>query len=138
MRLFLDANILFSAAKSAGAVRDFLVRLRTLGHTFVVDGYVVGEARRNVEAKFPEAVGDLDRLLADCEIFTELCAPLACAIVPELTEKDHPVLAAALQHRCDALVTGDKVHFGSLYGQKINGVMIHSPAGLAGHLELNS
>jgi len=138
MRIFLDANILFSAAKSAGAVRGFLVQLRTLRHTLVVDSYVVGEAQRNIEAKFPKAVMDLEGLLAGCEIFTEVCVPLVDEIAPDLTEKDRPVLAAAIQHRCDVLVTGDKTHFGSLYGQHIEGVIIHSPAGLARHLELNS
>ena len=49
MRIFLDANILFSAAKSAGAVRGFLADLRTSGHMLVADAYVVGEARRNSE-----------------------------------------------------------------------------------------
>lgn len=137
MRIFLDANILFSAAKSEGAVRGFLVRLGSLGHTLVVDGYVAGEARRNIEVKFPEAVDDLESLLAGCEILTELCAPLAGGIAPELTEKDRPVLAAAIQHRYDVLVTGDKTHFRPLYGQSIKGVMIHSPGSLAGHLGLN-
>jgi hypothetical protein len=45
MRIFFDANILFSAAKSEGAVRAFLSQLRTDGHTLVVDAYVVGEAK---------------------------------------------------------------------------------------------
>jgi len=138
MRIFLDANILFSAAKSVGAVRGFLVRLRTSGHALVADGYVVGEARRNIETKFPEAVGDFQSFLAGLEIITEVCVPLAGEIVPDLTEKDRPVLAAAFQHRCHVLVTGDKTHFGSLYGQRIEGVMIHSPASLAIHLELNA
>jgi len=138
MRIFLDANILFSAAKSAGAVRGFLVRLRTSGHTLVADGYVVGEARRNIETKFPEAVGDFESLLAGWEIFTEVCAPLVGEIVPDLTEKDRPVLAAAIQNRCDVLVTGDKTHFGPLYGQRIEGVMIHSPASLARQLDVKA
>jgi hypothetical protein len=41
------------------------------------------------------------------------------------------VLASAIQHRCQALLTGDKTHFGRLYGQTIAGVSIHSPQGLA-------
>ena len=46
MRIFLDANILFSAAKSDGAVRRLLHRLLEGGHECHVDGYVVEEARR--------------------------------------------------------------------------------------------
>jgi hypothetical protein len=135
MRIFLDANILFSAAKSAGVVRGFLFRLGSLGNTLVADAYVVGEARRNIEAKFPDAVGDFESLLPGLEIFTRACAPLPGETAPELPEKDRPVLAAAIQHGCDVLVTGDKTHFGALYGQRIEGVMIHSPASLAGELD---
>jgi predicted nucleic acid-binding protein len=134
MRIFLDANILFSAAKSAGAIRGFLTDLKVGDHMLVADAYVVGEARRNIETKFPKALGDFERLLAQVEIFTEVCGALPAEIAPELPEKDRPVLAAAIRHRCDVLVTGDKMHFGALYGQLIRGVMIHSPASLARQL----
>lgn len=32
---------------------------------------------------------------------------------------------------CDALVTGDRTHFGSFYGKTLGGVKIHSPRSLA-------
>jgi predicted nucleic acid-binding protein len=131
MRVFLDANILFSAAKSDGAIRSFLGGLRACEHTLVADAYVVAEARRNIEVKFPAALGDFETVLSQIEFFTGVYESLPSEIAPELPEKDRPVLAAAIQYRCDALVTGDKLHFGNLYGQHIEGVMIHSPASLA-------
>jgi hypothetical protein len=48
-----------------------------------------------------------------------------------LPEKDRPVLAAAINHHCDILVTGDRTHFGPLYGKIIQGVSVLSPAMLA-------
>jgi len=51
-----------------------------------------------------------------------------------LPEKDRPVLAAAIRHGCAALVTGDRSHFGALYGRTIRGVRIHSPRSLAEEL----
>ncbi len=63
MRVFLDANILFSAAKSSGAVRAFLAELKRSGHTLVAEGYVVGEARRNLEAKSPAAMVDFEKVM---------------------------------------------------------------------------
>jgi hypothetical protein len=48
-----------------------------------------------------------------------------------LPPKDRPVLAAAIRLGCDALVTGDRTHFGPLYGRTIHGVRIHSPRSLA-------
>ena len=51
MRIFLDANVLFSAARSAGAIRQLVHALHAAGHTLVADEYVATEARRNVAAK---------------------------------------------------------------------------------------
>lgn len=135
MRVFLDANILFSSAKSAGAVRAFLAELKASGHALVADAYVVDEARRNIEARFPEALDDFEGLLGELELFTGVCAPLPVETAPELPDKDRPVLSAAIQRGCHGLVTGDKTHFGAFYGKDIEGVMIHSPASLARHLE---
>jgi hypothetical protein len=84
MRIFLDANILFSAAKSAGAVRGFLGDLKAGYHMLVADAYVVGEARRNIETKFPTALGDFESVLAQVEFFTEVCGSLPAEIAPEL------------------------------------------------------
>jgi len=51
--------------------------------------------------------------------------------VRSLPEKDRPVLAAAIQLGCQVLVTGDRTHFGALYGKTLGGVKIHSPRSLA-------
>ncbi len=45
----------------------------------------------------------------------------------ELVDKDRPVLAAAIRLRCDALITGDRTHFGHLYGKAVAGVLVLSP-----------
>ena len=131
MRIFLDANVLFSAGKSNGAVRSFLGLLKSLGHTLVADGYVVGEARRNLEVKFPTAVEDFVALIKQVEASPNVSGPLRLEIAPGLPEKDRPVLAASIHHQCQVLLTGDKTHFGPLYGQTIEGVEIHSPASFA-------
>jgi hypothetical protein len=44
------------------------------------------------------------------------------------------VLAAAIRLRCDALVTGDRTHFGAGYGRAFGGVMVHSPRSMAEQL----
>ena len=41
------------------------------------------------------------------------------------------VLLAAIQLQCDALVTGDRTHFGSGYGKTFEGVTIPSPRSIA-------
>lgn len=131
MRVFLDANILFSAAKSDGAVRLLLELLRKAGHECWVDGYVAEEARRNLAAKAPGGVAALDAILERVHRAAAQHADAALEATLPLPEKDRPVLAAAIRHGCAALVTGDRSHFGALYGKTLHDVAIHSPRSLA-------
>jgi predicted nucleic acid-binding protein len=131
MRIFLDANILFSAAKSDGAVRLLRDLLRRAGHECCVDGYVTEEARRNLAAKAPGSLADLDTLLSHLRTAGVQHADAELEASLPLPDKDRPVLAAAIRHGCAALVTGDRSHFGSLYGKTLHGVVIHSPRSLA-------
>jgi hypothetical protein len=131
VRVFLDANILFSAAKTAGAVRELLARLEAGGHVLCADAYVVEEARRNLLAKGPEALAALEAVLARVEVAAFHPGALPALAAALVHEKDRPVVAAAARLRCDALLTGDRTHFGALYGGKLLGVAIHSPRSLA-------
>jgi predicted nucleic acid-binding protein len=136
VRVFLDANILFSAAKSDGAVRELLHRLLRAGHALHADAYVVEEARRNLLFKGRDAIGTLEELLASIEVASYRRQDLPAVIAERIDRKDRPVLAAAIASRCDALVTGDRTHFGALFGQVLAGVRIESPRSLAERLKL--
>ena len=131
MRIFLDANVLFSAAKSDGAVRRFLALLIDAGHECCADAYVAEEAQRNLSAKAPEGLAVLDGFLARMHVAAAHPDPEALEAALAVPEKDRPVLAAAIRLECDALVTGDRTHFGAFYGKKLGGVTIHSPRSLA-------
>lgn len=131
MRIFLDANILFSAAKSDGAVRRLLALLGDAGHECCADTYVVEEARRNLALKAPGSLPALDRLVARIQVAQVKAGDARTGAVRSLPEKDRPVLAAAIDLGCQALVTGDRTHFGALYGKTLGGVTIHSPRSLA-------
>lgn len=131
MRVFLDANILFSAARSDGAVRRLLALAEAEGHELWADIYVFEEARRNLAVKSPDGLAALEAIAKRIRIGG---LPASSALSTEamaLPEKDRPVLAAAIHHRCDVLITGDRTHFGPLYGMKLQGVIILSPAMLA-------
>lgn len=131
MRVFLDANVLFSAARADGAVRHLLALCESAGHELWADAYVLEEARRNLAAKSPGGLVVLEAMAARIQVRGLIAGS---ALLPEtmaLPEKDRPVLAAAIHHRCDVLVTGDRTHFGLLYGTTIRGVSILSPAMLA-------
>jgi predicted nucleic acid-binding protein len=134
LRIFLDANVLFSAARASGAMRQLLTALKAQGHALVADEYVHIEARRNLAAKADaEALQHLEMILADVELggARSAISPEQAQAVQWLPDKDRPVLLAAIALRCDALVTGDKTHFGSGYGQCFAGVKLYSPAMLA-------
>jgi hypothetical protein len=129
--IFLDANVLFSAAKSDGAVRRLLAALERAGHECWADGFVAEEARRNLAAKFPDGLAVLEALLASLRLAPIQATDPALSGALPVAEKDRPVLAAAIRFHCDALVTGDRTHFGGLYAEAIHGVTIHSPRSIA-------
>lgn len=131
MRIFLDANILFSAARADGAVRQLLALCEDRGHELWADAYVLEEARRNLAAKTPAGLPVLSAMAARISIGNLIVGNNLLPDIMVLPEKDRPVLAAAIHHRCDILVTGDRTHFGPLYGATIRGVTVLSPAMLA-------
>lgn len=116
---------MFSAAQSDGAVRELIGRLRESGHQLFADAYVWEEARRNLVARYPSALPTLDALAGTIEIFPRRGEGVGDLPVDE---KDKPVLSAAIALQCAALITGDRTHFGHLFGTAVQGVTIHSPA----------
>ncbi|MCP5118434.1 MAG: PIN domain-containing protein [bacterium] len=122
-RLFLDANVLFSAAYSAS---NRLTRLWSLKHTqLVTSGYASQEAIRNL----PQAAQRrrLQQLLTKVEIVSE--APdFGLPRRISLPTEDTPVLQAALNAGSTHLLTGDKKHFGRYLGKEISGVQVVTPS----------
>lgn len=112
-------------------MRRLLALAEAARHELWADAYVFEEARRNLAAKAPVGVAALEALAARITVGALVAGgdPVPAATV--LPEKDRPVLAAAIHHRCDILVTGDRSHFGPLFGKTIRGVAIMSPAMLA-------
>ena len=131
MRIFLDANILFSAARADGAVRKLLALTEAAGHELWANAYVFEEARRNLAAKTPSGLPVLNAMAGRIKIGGMSADNSLLPDMVNLPEKDRPVLAAAIRHHCDILVTGDRTHFGQLYGKTIQGVSVLSPAMLA-------
>jgi predicted nucleic acid-binding protein len=131
MRVFLDANVLFSAAKSEGAMRALIDLVLDAGHQCWADAYVVEEARRNLAAKQPDQVRAFEVLLRKVHVGGLPAHDATLAATLPLPEKDRPILMAAIHHRCALVVTGDRTHFGALHGKTLHGVRILSPRMLA-------
>ena len=129
MRLFLDANVLFSAAyRETGSVRILFSLAEARGHELVASAYAIEEARRNLADKHPGRLGDFERLLDSLRVCPE--APheaVAWAAARKLPPKDAPILAAAVRAGADVLVTGDRTHFGALFGKTLRGTEVLLP-----------
>ena len=86
-----------------------------------------------VEIYTDQRIREFDEAEAELAKDVHPSGPVAEAALV-LPEKDRPVLSAAIRHRCDALITGDRTHFGRFYGKTLGGVAIHSPRSLADRL----
>ena len=126
MRLFLDANVLFSAAYSVdGRARGLFSLAKKKFCTLVTSEHAIAEARRNLMMKHPSAVGDFEHLLNLVARVPEGGPGLvAWAKGYGLPENDAPILAAAAAAGTDFLVTGDRRHFGHLYGNAIGRIRV--------------
>lgn len=129
MKLFLDANV-FSAANLESRLND-LFWILTESQDLVSSDYAREEAARNVAAKRPDWSGELERALGAVRIVRSVDRPLP---VDLLDEEDRPILATAIRERCDRLVTGDKRHFGRLFGTTVEEVRVVTPLDLAREL----
>jgi predicted nucleic acid-binding protein len=129
MRVFLDANVIFSAAyREAGSVRVFFALAQAGACELVTSGYAADEARRNIRAKHPARLGELESLVVRIALCGEPAPEtLAWSVSHRLPSKDAPILTAAVDARCHLLVTGDKMHFGALYGRKLRGKVVVMP-----------
>ena len=129
MRVFLDANVLFSAAAPESATRRLLNAILTHASA-VVNRHVWEEATRNVAAKRPVLLSGLREL----ERRLEFASRFSRAGLSSLPEKDQPVIRGATGSRCTHLWTSDRRHFGAYYGQTIQGTRIVSSVMLADEL----
>src|SRR5579864_4440170 len=120
-RLFLDANVLFSAAYRPAAGLLQLWKLRNV--TLCSSSYAMEEARINLLQQ--DQRRRLSRLSEKVYLFEAARRELPRGI--SLPEKDAPILIAAIQARCTHLLTGDVRHFGPYFGKTIDGVTIILP-----------
>jgi len=122
-RVFLDANVLFSAAYRSDA--GLVVLWRRAGVALLTSAYAVDEARRNLSGD--DQRRRLEALARTCEIVP---SPVA-ALLPEgllLPPDDQVIFLAAMAARATHLLTGDRTHFRPYYGRTIAGVLILPPS----------
>jgi len=123
-RLFLDANVLFSAAyrADAGVARLWLDDRWVL----VSSEYAIEEARRNLDQR--EQLVRLEELLEGLERLPSVSLAPEVRGQVELREKDWPILGGAISANATHLITGDRRDFGEFFGRELFGVLVLPPA----------
>ena len=130
MKLFFDANVVFSAAHQEEGRAQAIAALARAGRcTLLVSAHALEEAQRNLALKSTGHEPRLERFLAAVSLVPEAPAALvAWAGGQGLPPKDAPILAAAVHAQADFLVTGDHRDFGHLFGLTLRGVKVVTPA----------
>jgi predicted nucleic acid-binding protein len=120
-RLFLDANVLFSAAYRPDAGLLHLWKLKNVA--LCSSRYAVEEARFNLDDDDQRA--RLVTLTQRLYLFEAAAREMPNGV--SLPEKDAPILLAAIQAGATHLLTGDIRHFGPHFGHPIAGISIVLP-----------
>ena len=121
-RLFLDANVLFSAAyrRNAGLLQFWKLKNVILCSSH----FALEEARFNLSETAQRA--RLVRLARTIQLFGAAPGQLPGGV--SLPEKDRPILLAAIDAHATHLITGDVRHFGAYFGKSIQGILILPPS----------
>jgi predicted nucleic acid-binding protein len=120
-RLFLDANVLFSAAYKINARLLPLWEIRNV--VLCSSHYALQEARINLAGE--DQWKRLTDLSGSLRLFEAGQTPLPSGIL--LPDKDVPIFLAAIEARATHLLTGDVRHFRAYFGKKIAGIVITRP-----------
>lgn len=121
-RLFLDANVLFSAAYKVDARVSRLWQLDDV--VLYSSRYALEEARSNLADENRQR--RLSKLAQQLQFREASERELPVGLF--LAQKDVPILLAAIEVRAHYLVTGDFRDFGPYFGRKVEGVVIVSPS----------
>jgi predicted nucleic acid-binding protein len=119
--LFLDANVLFSAAYRSDTGLLELWKLREV--VLCSSRYALEEARINLSNEVQRT--RLVRLAGKVRLFDAGERELPHGVA--LPEKDVPILLAAIEANATHLLTGDIRHFGSLFGKRVEGILVLPP-----------
>jgi len=110
LKVFLDANVLFSASLG-GPAFELLWELAERGRVeLLTSPYALLEAERNLDRKRPEAKKAFLRRLRRVRLVPDVPE----ADLPGLPPGDAILYAAARRAGADVFLTGDRRHFGRL------------------------
>jgi uncharacterized protein len=128
MRVFLDANVLFTAAHNPKGKAALVITLGAEGiFQLATSAYAREEARRNLERKAADRLPEFSDLLSAIRLVADHPS-IPCPA--DLAEKDWPIYRAAHACKASVLLTGDHRDFGFLMNapELANGLLIQPVA----------
>jgi len=114
-RVFLDANVVFTAAHNPGGKAALLIELGQKGHwELYTSAYAIEEAGRNLEIKYPQRKAALVQIIRH---ITPVRHHPEHPYPGGLDPKDMPIFQAAVECAATHLLTGDIKDFGRYMNQ---------------------
>jgi putative PIN family toxin of toxin-antitoxin system len=107
VRVFLDTNVLASAAATRGLCADVLREVLT-SHELLTSAQVLNELKRVLRTKFSVAQDLIDDFISLMRQDTVLAKPRQLPTIQIQDQDDLPILSAAISAGADVFVTGDK------------------------------
>jgi hypothetical protein len=120
--VFLDSNVVYSAARSAFSPFHRFWELSYL--ELLTSPHSLGEIRQNYES--PDHEQRAEKLIARMRMVSDR----PDLLLPDgivLPEKDKPIYLAALGAGADYLITGDKKHFSAYFNRSRMGLTVMEP-----------
>jgi uncharacterized protein len=115
MRVFLDANVIFTAAHNPQGKAAFVIELGAAGRFSLFTSHAaVEEAKRNLASKYP---GSLPLLAALLNRIAPVAAGRSAPFPDGLPARDAVIFQAAVACRATHFLTGDLQHFGPFMNQ---------------------
>ena len=133
MKVFLDANVLFTAAYNPNGRAALLIK-NSDSFTLITSEYAVEEARRNIIAKKKASFPELVLVLSLVEVVPDVMG--ICPI--PLPPKDQPIFLSALRAKATHLLTRDLKDFGAFMNRpgKTCGILIQTVADFFADLKI--
>lgn len=132
IRVFLDATVLFSAARNPeGMNRDLLNIAEERGDVILLSNWVVVD-EADIKLMYMALRRERSELASLVAKYVKKCAvapvelnQLLLPLTPD--PHDAPVLAGAVSANANWLITANVAHFGHLYNKEIRGVLVLNP-----------
>ena len=111
MRVFLDGNVLFTAAHNPNGKAALVITLGSEGFQLATNAYAKEEARRDLERKAPDRLQEFSRQLSWIRLVADNPS-IPCPA--DLTDKDWQIYRSAHACKANVMLTGDHQGFGFL------------------------